>query len=138
MGPPCSRSRALPWGTPSATSMRTTSPSCFWAASKAMVPPICPAPTSEILVRFAIVGLSWLRATSRSPLLLLGRGYPALTRWGAQQCAPTAVDARLPPGRHRLNHLATDVGSGLGHQHARVTQGLDLRLGGTGGSVHDG
>src|ERR1700730_16549011 len=44
-------SSALPCGTPSMTSNSTTSPSSFKPASKASVPPICPAPTSAILLR---------------------------------------------------------------------------------------
>src|SRR5579863_3779423 len=44
-------SRPLPCGTPSMTSKRTMSPSSFKPESKASVPPICPAPTSAILLR---------------------------------------------------------------------------------------
>ncbi len=36
----CMMSSAFPCGTPSTTSKRTTSPSSFWAASSARLPPI--------------------------------------------------------------------------------------------------
>ena len=36
----CMMSSALPWGTPSTTSNSTTSPSSFWAARSARLPPI--------------------------------------------------------------------------------------------------
>ena len=45
------RSSALPCGTPSTMSNRTTSPSSFSAARCASVPPICPAPMRAIFLR---------------------------------------------------------------------------------------
>src|SRR5262245_59382846 len=49
MGPACSRSSALPCGTPSMTSTRTTSPSSFSTAYCATLAPTLPAPTTVIL-----------------------------------------------------------------------------------------
>src|SRR2546425_7834999 len=49
MGPACARSRALPWGTPSMTSTRTTSPSSRSTAYCATEAPTLPAPTTVIL-----------------------------------------------------------------------------------------
>src|ERR1700738_105714 len=52
-------SRALPWGVPSTTSYSTTSPSSFWAASSARLPPIWPAPMRAIFLR-AMVSMPFL------------------------------------------------------------------------------
>src|SRR5881296_1558392 len=51
MGPACARSRALPCGTPSMTSMRTTSPSSRSTAYWATEAPTLPAPTTVIFGR---------------------------------------------------------------------------------------
>src|SRR5881396_3072402 len=53
MGPACARSRALPCGTPSMTSMRTTSPSSRSTAYWATEAPTLPAPTTVIFGRRA-------------------------------------------------------------------------------------
>src|SRR5213592_3469417 len=53
MGPACARSRALPCGTPSMTSMRTTSPSSRSTAYLATEAPTLPAPTTVIFGRRA-------------------------------------------------------------------------------------
>src|SRR4051812_49645544 len=72
-------SSALPLAVPSAagTSNRTMSPSSFWPASSARVPPICPAPISAI----------FLRAMRKTPVREGGAWYrdsrgPARTRAG--------------------------------------------------------
>src|SRR5437867_2645287 len=51
MGPACARSRALPCGTPSRTSMRTTSPSSRTTVYRATEAPTLPAPTTVIFGR---------------------------------------------------------------------------------------
>src|SRR5690349_10749239 len=59
-------SSALPLAVPSACGMSnsTMSPRSFWPASRARVPPICPAPISAI----------FLRAMRKSPFLKAARG----------------------------------------------------------------
>ncbi len=72
-GPDWLRSSALPCGTPSTMSNRTTSPSSFIAARCASVPPICPAPTRAIFLR--------AMSPKSSEIVGIGRGYTPRA-WG--------------------------------------------------------
>src|SRR3990172_5903269 len=53
-GPACERSSALPWGRPSITSNKTTSPKPLSKQRWAIEPPILPAPISAIFFRAII------------------------------------------------------------------------------------
>src|SRR5215471_140927 len=72
MGPAWARSRALPWGMPSMTSTRTTSPSSRSTAYWATEAPTLPAPTTVILGRrLTTVSGSALPIGMCAPLQLL-------------------------------------------------------------------
>src|SRR6266436_9974745 len=55
MGMASSRSSALPWGTPSTTSIRTTSASSLAAIQCAAVAPTLPAPTMVTFFRISLL-----------------------------------------------------------------------------------
>src|ERR1700744_3784207 len=57
IGMASSRSSALPWGMPSATSMRTTSASSFEAIQCAAVAPTFPAPTIVTFLRMSLLSV---------------------------------------------------------------------------------
>src|SRR5262245_16840400 len=74
-GPACERSSAFPWGKPSITSKRTTSPNPLSKARWAMDPPILPAPinaifflaiTSPINCHSTLVTRHWLHVSDNS------------------------------------------------------------------------
>ena len=80
MGAASAKSRALPWGTPSIMSIKTTSQSSFSANRCAAVAPTCPAP---ITVAFLSIrhsfhiddkGFSWI-ASEDGPFFLCPDGH---------------------------------------------------------------
>src|ERR1700737_3615260 len=97
-------SRALPWGVPSTTSYRTTSPSSFWAASSARLPPIWPAPMRAIFLR-AMVSMPFLgcvpawRARYNAQRRSLQRRDTAGRRRGIDEDPAWAARRALRPAR---------------------------------------
>src|SRR6185295_16385276 len=82
-------SSALPWGTPSTTSTRTTSPNSLYARLTAQLAPTFPPPTTVILFRMYLSGFCILFAGFLTSLVkqevkrLVGADVPADARQAA-------------------------------------------------------
>src|SRR5579863_7000937 len=108
-------SRPLPCGTPSMTSKRTMSPSSFKPESNASVPPICPAPTSAILLR------------AIHDLLEIGGVLPGFAVAGKRVSVATVGDVilalHLDQARHRALKLEGPIALGVKRRRFRRRRG---------------
>src|SRR5215218_10920576 len=129
-------SSALPLATPSRSGMsnRTTSPSCFWPASSARVPPICPAPISAIFLRAMPKTPDFLRAARGSAIRRERQGdYAGLSD---RMLFEVSQQEFRGLGRRLVHDEMADTGQhfhgeGSAHKFARAVCGIraDRRVG---------